>query len=100
MPWKPFLLLKTSEGQDFKQKRQLLVNVNEAYEVFKREEPGLKIGRSKFASLLLRQVIPMTLLDQEMCMCKYRENINDTGWCKDHSPKSTPRTKDLLIQSL
>ena len=73
---KDFLSVKTSEGRELRQKRLLLMNVNEAYELFKKEEPGLKIGRSKFASLRPHQVMPMSLHNQEVCMCKYHENIN------------------------
>ena len=52
-----------------------MLNVNEVYQLFK-EEPGLKIGKSKFALLRPRQVISMSIRDQKMCMCTYHENIN------------------------
>ena len=46
-----FVSVKTGEGRELRQKRLLLLNVNEVYELFKKEEPCLKIGNSKFASL-------------------------------------------------
>ena len=73
---KDFVSVKTPEGRELRQKRLLLLNVNEVYQLFKKEEPGLKIGKSKFASLRPRQVISMSIRDQEVCMCKYHENIN------------------------
>lgn len=98
---KDFLSVKTSEGREFKQKRLLLLNMNEAYELFKKEEPGLKIGRSKFASLRPRQVMPMSLRDQEVCMCKYHENINMIlDGLKNILPEVPKYSEDLLIQTV
>ena len=65
---KDFISVKTPGGRELKQKSLLLLNVKEVYELFKKEEPDLKIGHSKFASLRPRQVIPMSLHDQEVCM--------------------------------
>ena len=36
----------------------------------------LKVGFSKFVSLRPPQVLPMTLRDHEVCMCKYHENTD------------------------
>ena len=98
---KDFLSVKTSEGRELRQKRLLLVNVNEAYELFKKEEPDLKIGRSKFASLRPRQVMPMSLHDQEVCMCKYHENINMIlDGLKNILPEVPKYSEDLLVQTV
>ena len=98
---KDFLSVKTSEGRELRQKKILLVNVNEAYELFKKEEPGLKIGRSKFASLRPCQVMPMSLHDQEVCMCKYHENINMIlDGLKNIVPEVPKYSEDLLIQTV
>lgn len=89
---KDFLSVKTSEGRELRQKRLLLVNVNEAYELFKKEEPGLKIGRSKFASLRPCQVMPMSLHMIKKCVCaSIMRTLNkyDTGWPKEYCPRST-----------
>ena len=61
-------------GKEQRQKRLLLLNISEAYELFKQESHS-KAGKSKFASLRPPQVVPKTLRDQEVCMCKYHENI-------------------------
>ena len=36
----------------------------------------MKVGFSKLASLRPPQVLPMTLRDHEVCMCKYHENVD------------------------
>ena len=79
------------------QKRLLLLNVKEVYELFKKEEPDFKIGPSKFASLRPRQVIPMSLHDQKVCMCKYHENINMIlDGLKNVLPNIPKSSEDLL----
>ena len=59
---KDFVSVKTPSGRVQKQKRLLLLNVHEAYEVFKKES-DIKIGKSKFASLRSIQVTPLTSRD-------------------------------------
>lgn len=71
---KEFVSVKTPTGREQKQKRLLLLNVTEAYEIFI-QESQVKVGLSKFASLIPQQVVPMSLHDQEVCMYKYHENI-------------------------
>ena len=44
---KDFISVKTPGGRELKQKRLLLLNVKEVYELFKKEEPDLKIGTFK-----------------------------------------------------
>ena len=63
---KDFVSVKTPEGRELSQKRLLLLNVNEVYELFKKEEPCLKIGNSKFASLHPHEVMSMSLHDHEV----------------------------------
>ena len=53
----------------------LLLKIGEAHELFK-EESSVKIGKSKFAELRLPQVLPSFAFDQEVCICKYHENID------------------------
>ena len=72
---KDFVSVKTPSGRVQKQKRLLLLNIHEAYEVFK-EENDIKIGKSKFASLRPAQVTPMTSRVQDVFICKYHENID------------------------
>lgn len=66
--------VKTPTGREQKQKRLLLLNISEAHEIFK-QESKVEVGLSKFASLRPRQVMPVSLRDHEVCMCKYHENI-------------------------
>ena len=67
--------VKVESGKEARQKRLLLVNLREAHALFK-EGSKLKVGFSEFASLRPPQVLPMTLRDHEVCMCKYHENID------------------------
>lgn len=66
--------VKTPTGRQQKQKRLLILNIWEIYEIFKAES-NIQVGLSKFASLRHCQVVPVSLRDQEVCMCKYHENI-------------------------
>ena len=94
---KDFISVKTPGGRELKQKRLLLLNVKGVYELFKKEEPDLKIGHSKFASLCPRQMMPMSLHDQELCMCKYHENINMIlDGLKNVLPNIFKSSEDLL----
>ena len=67
--------VKVESSKEARQKRLLLVNLREAHALFK-EGSKLKVGFSDFASLRPPQVLPMTLRDHEVCMCKYHENID------------------------
>ena len=71
---KEFVSVKTPGGREHRQKRLLLLNVKEAYQLFKKKSMT-KVGKSKFASLRPPQVIPMTMKDQDVCMCKFQEYI-------------------------
>lgn len=68
------MFVKNPTGREQKQKRLLLLNVTDAYEIFK-QESQVKVGLSKFASIRPHQVVPMSLHSQEVCMCKYHKNI-------------------------
>lgn len=60
-----------------KQRRLLLMNLNEAYELFKESNPQIKIGRTKFIELRPRECI--LALDKcgthSVCVCMYHQNI-------------------------
>ena len=62
--------VNAESGKEAIQERLLLVNLREAHALFK-EGLKLKVGFSKFVSLRPPQVLPMTLCDQEVRMCKY-----------------------------
>ena len=67
--------MKVESGKEARQKRLLLVNLREAHALFK-EGSKLKVVFTEFESLRPPQVLPMTLRDHEVCMCKYHENID------------------------
>ena len=47
----------------------------EAYKQFKNENPGVKIGKSKFASLHPKHVVPVSDKDHNVRCCSYHENF-------------------------
>ena len=96
---KDFVSVKKQSGRVQKQKRLLLLNIHEGYEVFK-EENDIKTGKSTFASLRPAQVTPMTSRDQDVCICKYHENIDLilSGLAK-YSP-GIPNCSDSLLDSV
>ena len=73
---KDYVSVKMADGtREHRQKRWLLSSIGEAYALFK-SESTMKIGLSKFAELRPAEVLPMSLHDQEVCICKYHENID------------------------
>lgn len=72
---KDFVTVRSKEGKEHKQKRLLIYNISEVYEIFKAEIPSIQVSLSKFASLRPPNVLPITPRDQEVCVCKYHENI-------------------------
>jgi len=73
---KDYVSVKQADGKrEHRQKRVLLFKIGEAHELFK-EESNVQIGKSKFAELRPPQVIPSSAIDQEVCICKYHENID------------------------
>lgn len=61
-----------------KQRRMLMMNLNEAYQLFKKEHPSIKIGFSKFASLRPKEV-RLTIENggiHSTCVCMYHQNMN------------------------
>ena len=96
---KDFVSVKTPSGRVQKQKRLLLLNVHEAYEVFKKES-DIKIGKSKFASLRPIQVTPLTSRDQDVCICKYHENIDLILASLAKLIPGMPNTSDSLLDSV
>lgn len=49
--------LKTDGGYEKVQRRLIMMNLEEVYQVFKQENPGLKIGFSKFASIRPKECV-------------------------------------------
>lgn len=62
--------VNVESGKEAGQKQLLLVNLHKAHALFK-EGLKFKVGFAKFVSLRPPQVLPMSLCDQEVCMCKH-----------------------------
>lgn len=69
------------DGQREKvQRRLILLNLNEAFQIFKSENPGLKIGFSKFASVRPKECVlaGSTHGIHTTCVCHYHQNVKLT----------------------
>ena len=58
-----------------KQKRLMLMTTREAYAVYKKEFPTNGVGKTKFQEFRPLWVLPTTGKDQDICLCRYHENI-------------------------
>ena len=75
---KDYITIKTTEGKERKQKRHLVMNLREAFEMFK-DSAEFKIGFSKFCELRPPHVLLIGLQDQNVCCCRYHENVSLLG---------------------
>ena len=71
---KDFVNVKTDKGCEHRQKRVLICNLKEVHQMF-RAENSLKVSFSKFCSLRPEEVVLTVQKGQEVCQCKYHENI-------------------------
>lgn len=70
------VVVKDDDGSKLTyQKRILLNNLRETYELFKEENSNVDIGRSSFAELRPAFVITTASLAHRNCLCLYHENI-------------------------
>jgi hypothetical protein len=67
--------VKTELGKEKRQKKLLMMTVNEMYENFKMEYPEILIGRSKFAELRPVEVLLSSATPRNVCGCIYHSNI-------------------------
>ena len=59
-----------------KQKRLMLISLNELFSLYKQKYPAHKIGRSMFCSLRPKWcVLPGSSGTHSVCVCKYHQNI-------------------------
>ncbi|KAJ8034998.1 hypothetical protein HOLleu_22068 [Holothuria leucospilota] len=72
---KEFVSVKTAGGRVHMQKRLLLFNLGEVHRLFV-AETNIDISRSNFCELRLKHIVPMSAGDQDVCLCRYHENIN------------------------
>lgn len=74
---KDYVTITAGDGSKERiQKRMLLSSVMEAYQLFKSDHPNKKIGKSKFASLRPKNVVPVSEKDHNVCCCRYHENFD------------------------
>jgi hypothetical protein len=69
------LLRNESNTKQYLQKRYLVYSLREAFQLFKEENPDIKLGKSKFASLRPRNVLTVNDTPHESCLCKTHENV-------------------------
>lgn len=72
---KDCVTVKTPNGKEKRQKRYLIMNLKEAHEIFT-QDAEFSIGISKFSELRPQHVFLTSLRDQDVCMCKYHENLD------------------------
>ena len=96
---KDFISVKTNNGREHRQKRSLLMNIRKAHSLSV-EESGINIGLTKFSVLRPPQVQPMTAQDQQVCACKYHENIDIllSGLSKSGELKDVPNHSQEIVQ--
>lgn len=58
------------------QKKLFMMTVMEAIKQFKNENHDKKIGKSKFAILHPKNVVPISKKDHNVCCCSYHENFD------------------------
>ena len=77
MPGKKDYLSITADGErQHAQKRLILCNIKEAFQLFKEKHPNLKIGFSKFAELRPKEcVLAGAGGMHSVCVCTIHQNI-------------------------
>lgn len=72
-----YIRQKTDGNCEKIQRRLILMNLNEAFEIFKSENPGLKIGFSKFASVRPNECVLASSAHgiHTTCVCVYHQNV-------------------------
>lgn len=73
---KDFVIIRNSKGIKTKvQKKYLCMTLGEAHEIFKEENPDIKIGRSKFSELRPFHICLRHETPANLCLCIYHENV-------------------------
>ena len=72
---KDYVIIRTGKEKTRMQKKFLMMTVNEAHSLFCDANPGVKIGKSKFADLRPTHVCLNATFPHNMCLCKYHENM-------------------------
>lgn len=73
---KDFKSVKEGDTRIHKQKRLLLMNLNEAYELFKQRYPGHEVGLSKFCELRPKECVTVGARGtHSVCVCTIHQNV-------------------------
>ena len=91
--------VRTPQVKESRQERLMLLKISEIYELFKKES-DLSIGMSKFAALRPPQVVPMTARDQEVCMCRYHENVDMLLMNLKKLISDVPKSEEVIMKTV
>jgi len=69
------ITVRSEMGKKKCQKRHMSMCVKEAYAMFKEENPEIKLGVSKFASLRPQHILLSSQMPSNVCTCVYHENF-------------------------
>lgn len=82
------------------QKRLLMYNLKDAFQLFKIDHPNIEIGLSKFCELRPSEVETVGCKDQQVCCCPYCENfaflLKVCKW-KNNNIKTANEIVDLIV---
>ena len=73
---KDSVIVRNGNTKETLQKRHLLLSILECYSLFKESHAGMKIGKSKFAECRPKQVLLMSQIPQNVCICQHHVNIS------------------------
>ena len=73
---KDFVVIRTTEGKEYRQKRLLLINLRELFMQYKNKYPTDKVGFAKFCELRPKWCLPVTATGMHaICVCQHHQNV-------------------------
>ena len=69
------IVVRTNNEKKKMQRQHLSMNISEAYQIFKQQNPDKNISRSKFASLRLGHVLLSSQMPRNVCVCRQHQNM-------------------------
>jgi hypothetical protein len=95
-----YLTITNDDGEKEKiQKRFMQMSVHQAYEQFKETYPDVQISESKFHILRPQNILIMSKVPNEYCLCSYCENMSFVfDALKSHTVPSIKSFEDFLSQ--
>ncbi|CAF1442485.1 unnamed protein product, partial [Didymodactylos carnosus] len=70
------VVVKEDGSKKTYQKRILLYNLRELYQIFLNENSGVDVSRSLFAQLRPQQIVVKSSMAHRVCVCLYHETVN------------------------